>query len=460
MTIRKTVLAGSLAAVTLFAAACSNNTGNSNAGTSGENGNGSSAGATKTITVAYGKWNETDNWGKWLTSVKEEFENANPGVKVELNAIEGSQYATKIPLLMMDEKTAPEVLAEDSFMINADSEAGYLEPLAVDTWDDWSNFNEGIKAAVTGTDGKIYGVPFSTDVRGLYYNKVLFEQAGLPVPWEPKTWDDILTASRTIKAQLPDVIPFWMNSSKAGQEATTMQTLQMLLYGTDDTMFEDGKWVTESPGLLSSLEFINTIYSEGMGPKLSQVMTAQAGQILETDLMPNNKVAIALNGNWLTGNWAPTGGKPWPEALDVYGFAKMPTQNGQGQGFTSMSGGWTLSVGAKSAEKELGFKFIQLATSKEHNKEFAMLDGALTPRTDVAADTEYTGQPGTLYGVAAEFITYTHVRPTNSDYPAVSTAVQEMVEKVASASLKPEAAMKDYAKSVERKVGAEKVMAK
>jgi multiple sugar transport system substrate-binding protein len=125
-----------------------------------------------------------------------------------------------------------------------------------------------------------------------------------------------------------------------------------------------------------------------------------------------------------------------------------------------MSGGWTLSVGAKSAEKELGFKFIQLATSKEHNKEFAMLDGALTPRTDVAADTEYTGQPGTLYGVAAEFITYTHVRPTNSDYPAVSTAVQEMVEKVASASLKPEAAMKDYAKSVERKVGAEKVMAK
>ncbi|WP_341279945.1 extracellular solute-binding protein [Paenibacillus sp. FSL H8-0537] len=454
---KKTILAGTVAALTVFTAACSGNAGtNSTEGAEAT----STAGATKTVKVAYGKWNETDNWGKWLTSVKADFEKANPGVTVELQPIEGSQYATKIPLLMMDGKTAPEVLAEDSFMINADSEAGYLEPLAVDAWEDWSKFNEGIKAAVTATDSKVYGVPFSTDVRGLYYNKELFKKAGLPVPWEPKSWDEVLSASRTIKSKLPDIIPFWMNSGKAGQEATTMQTFEMLLYGTDDTLYEDGKWVTQSPGILSSLNFIHSIYSEGMGPKMSQVLTAQAGQVLETDLMPNQKVAIVLNGNWLTGNWSASGGKPWPEALDVYGFVKMPTEKGQNPGFTSMSGGWTLSVGAKSAEKELGFEFIKMATNEQHNKEFAMLDGALTPRTDVAADTEYTGQPGTLYGVAAEFITYTHVRPTNANYPAVSTSIQEMVEKVASGSLAPEAAMQEYAKSVERTVGADKVAAK
>ncbi|WP_161601315.1 extracellular solute-binding protein [Paenibacillus luteus] len=457
MTGTKKWLAGTIAALTVLTAACSGNT-----GTSDSAGNQANAGgqATKTVKVAYGKWNETDNWGKWLADVKVEFEAANPGVKVELQPIEGSQYATKIPLLMMDGKTSPEVLAEDSFMINADSEAGYLEPLDVASWSDWSNFNDGIKAAVTGKGDSIYGVPFSTDVRGLYYNKELFKQAGLPVPWEPKSWDDILSASRIIKEKLPDIIPFWMNSGKAGQEATTMQTLEMLLYGTDNTLYEDGKWVTQSPGMLSSLQFINSIYSEGMGPKLSQVLTSQAGQVLETDLMPNQKVAIVLNGNWLTGNWAENGGKPWPEALDVYGFVKMPTQNGQEPGFTSMSGGWTLSVGAKSKEKELGFQFIQMATNKVNNKKFAILDGALTPRTDVASDEEYTGQPGTLYGVAAEFITYTHVRPSNSEYPGVSTQIQEMVEKVASGSLSPEDAMKEYAKNVERTVGAEKVTAK
>lgn len=434
-----------------------------NSATPGETGTGNTGGtgeqATKTIKVAYGKWNEADRWGEWLKGVKEEFEAANKGVKVELQAIEGSQYATKIPLLMMDERTAPEVLAEDSFMINADSEAGYLEELNVASWDDWKNFNEGIKAAVTAND-KVYGVPFSTDVRGLYYNKQLFQQAGLSVPWQPKSWNDILDAARTIKEKQPDIIPFWMNTGTAGQEATTMQTFQMLLYGTQDQMYEDGKWVVKSKGLLDTLNFIHDIYSNDLGPKLSQVLTAQAGQVLETDLMPNQKVAIVLNGNWLTGNWGESGGKPWPEALDVYDFVKMPTQNGEAPGFTSMSGGWTLAVAKKSAEKELGFEFIKMAINEKNNKKFAILDGALTPRTDVAKDSEYTGQKGTLYGVAADFITYTHVRPANAEYPSVTSVAQEIVEKVATGALTPEAAMNEYAKNVERTVGADRIVSK
>ncbi|MFC5468931.1 extracellular solute-binding protein [Cohnella suwonensis] len=438
--------------------ACGNN--NSNSSPSGSDSSDSGAPVeSKTIKVAYGKWNETDNWGKWLAGVKTEFEQAHAGVKVELQPIEGSQYSTKAPLLLMDDRTAPEVLAEDSFLINADSAAGYLQELDVASWEDWGKFNEGIKAAVTA-NGKVYGVPFSTDVRGLYYNKELFKKAGLPVPWQPKSWDEVLSASKTIKEKLPDIIPFWMNSGKAGQEATTMQTFEMLLYGTKDTLYDNGKWVVKSPGILSSLQFINNIYSGGMGPKLSQVLTAQAGQVLETDLMPNQKVAIVLNGNWMTGSWAETGSKPWPEALDVYDFVKMPTQNGEDPGFTSMSGGWTLAVGAKSKEKELGFEFIKLAINAKNNKAFAILDGALTPRTDVAADAEYTGQKGTLYGVAADFITYTHVRPANAEYPSVSTQIQEMVEKVAAGNLTPEAAMEEYAKNVERTVGADKVTTK
>lgn len=440
-------IAGLLVILMVVLSACSNSSTSTGSNTS------SGDSTNKIVKVAYGKWNETDNWGKWLTSVKTEFEKAHPGVTVELQPIQGAQYATKIPLLMKDASTAPEVLAEDSFMINADSEAGYLEPLAVDSWSDWNEFNDAIKAAATGKDDKIYGIPFSTDVRGLYYNKAIFEKAGLPVPWQPKNWQDILMAAQTIHEQVPDIIPFWMNSGKAGQEATTMQTFEMLLYGTENTLYEDGKWITQSPGILSTLNFINNIYSNDLGPPLSQVLTAQAGQVLETDLMPNQKVAIALNGNWLTGTWATSGSKPWPEALDTYDFVKMPTQNGQSPGFTSMSGGWTLAVGAKSIEKELGWEFIQLAVNEQHNKEFSMLDGSLTPRLDVAKDKEYTEQPGTLYAKAADFITYTHVRPSTADYPVVSTAIQEMVEKVVTQGASPQEAMTQYAQSVERSVG-------
>ncbi|GGJ04521.1 extracellular solute-binding protein [Paenibacillus hunanensis] len=445
--------AGMLLSLSVFTAACSSG----GTATTGSADGGSASSGSKVVKVAYGKWNDTDVWGKWLADVKTEFEKENPGVTVELQPIQGAQYATKIPLLMSDPKTAPEVLAEDSFMINADSAAGYLEPLAVDQWSDWSKFNDGIKAAVKGKDDKSYGVPFSTDVRGLYYNKELFKKAGLPVPWQPKNWQDILTAAQTLKDKQPDIIPFWMNSSKAGQEATTMQTFEMLLYGTQNTLFENNKWVTQSPGVLSSLQFINDIYSKGLGPQLSQVMTAQAGQVLETDLMPNQKVGIVLNGSWLPSTWASTGSKPWPEALNVYDFVKMPTQNGQDPGYTSMSGGWTLAVGAKAQQKDLGWKFIQMAVNEKYNKEYAMLDSALTPRTDVAKDSEYLSQPGTLYAKAADFIKYTHVRPSNSDYPVVSTAIQQMVETVVTGGASPQDAMNQFSQSVQRSLGADKV---
>ncbi|WP_322923707.1 extracellular solute-binding protein [Paenibacillus campi] len=447
--------AGMLLSLSLFATACSS--GGSATNSSTDSNSAASSSGNKIVKVAYGKWNDADVWGKWLTDVKTEFEKENPGVTVELQPIQGAQYSTKIPLLMSDPKTAPEVLAEDSFMINADSAAGYLEPLAVDQWSDWSNFNEGIKAAVVGKDGKSYGVPFSTDVRGLYYNKELFKKAGLPVPWQPKNWQDILTAAQTLKDKEPSIIPFWMNSSKAGQEATTMQTFEMLLYGTQNTLFENNKWVTQSPGVLNSLQFINNVYSKGLGAPLSQIMTAQAGQVLETDLMPNQKVGIVLNGSWLPSTWAPTGSKPWPQALDVYDFIKMPTENGQAPGYTSMSGGWTLAVGAKSAQKELGWKFIQMAVNKKFNTEYAILDSALTPRTDVAKEAEYLDQPGTLFAKAAEFLKYTHVRPSNSDYPVVSTAIQQMVEAVVTGGASPQQAMQQFTQSVTRSLGADKV---
>jgi len=41
-----------------------------------------------------------------------------------------------------------------------------------------------------GTDGKIYGVPLSVDSLALYYNKDLFNAAGITRP--PETWDEVL----------------------------------------------------------------------------------------------------------------------------------------------------------------------------------------------------------------------------------------------------------------------------
>lgn len=47
-----------------------------------------------------------------------------------------------------------------------------------------------------GTDGKIYGVPLSVDSLALYYNKDIFNAAGISRP--PETWDEVVEDARIL----------------------------------------------------------------------------------------------------------------------------------------------------------------------------------------------------------------------------------------------------------------------
>ncbi|HET7616386.1 MAG TPA: extracellular solute-binding protein, partial [Bacillales bacterium] len=299
------------------------------------------------------------------------------------------------------------------------------------------------------------------DTRGLWYNVDMLKAAGYSVPWQPKSWEDVITATEKIKQKYPDVVPFWMNSGKATGEATTMQTFEMLLYGTNNTLYDEktGKWIVKSPGILDSLKFVNTIYDKGLGPKLSQVLTGQAGNV-EHHMMRKEKIAIALDGNWVPAFWREDGPNPWPEAMKTYHFAAMPTQNGQGAGFTSLSGGWSLAIPAKADSKDLSWEFIKLATNKENMMFADVAMGNLPARKDIEKDPDYAKKLGRSYEKAAEFLKFTHYRPTYEGYTSVSSAIQAAVEGVATGSMTPKAAMEKYAQDVKRAVGADKTETK
>ena len=46
-------------------------------------------------------------------------------------------------------------------------------------------------------DGKQYGLPYNFGMVGFWYNKDLFEQAGIAAP--PATWDELLADVQTLK---------------------------------------------------------------------------------------------------------------------------------------------------------------------------------------------------------------------------------------------------------------------
>ncbi|MGW8747185.1 extracellular solute-binding protein [Streptomyces sp. NPDC055794] len=389
----------------------------------------------------------------YLADIKKQFEKANPGKKVELVPIKApdSEYYTKLQQMLRSPKTAPDLVYEDTFLINSDITSGYLKPLDpyLEKWKDWDRFIDTAKAATAGEDGKTYGVPDGTDTRGLWFSKDVFAKAGLPADWQPKTWAEVLDAARTIKEKVPGVTPINVYTGKPAGEAATMQGFEMLLYGTNDGTTDplydkDGKkWITAGKGFEDSLAFVESVYKEKLGPEVSDALDPNFGTAVRGELLPQGKLGIALDGSWLPQDWLEGSGHEWPEWSKELGLAAMPTQNGQAPGKVSMSGGWAWSIPAKAANPDLAFDFVKTMQTKANAQKWYIANSGIAVREDVANDPAYTAaQPGIKF--FTDLVESTHYRPAYPAYPKVSVAIQEAMEGVTTGDLSVEEAARGY----------------
>lgn len=427
-------------------------------------GGGESGGDANTLKVAYQKFGQFTQMDAHMKKVKEEFEKANDGMTVELVPIEAQEadYFAKLALMNRSPSTAPDVMYEDTFMVKTDVEAGYLAPLDeyIAEWEDWEQFPENARQAGAGDDGKIYGIPMGTDTRAIWYNQEILSAAGVEVPWQPATWDDILETAEAVKAHDPEVVPFNIYSGKGQSEGASMQGFQMLLSGTEDELFdsEEQKWILGSQGFVDSLGFIEDIYQGGLGPTPQQALDKNIGTTINSEWIPGGQLAMSLDGSWASGTWIESGSAPWPEWSEVMQVAAMPTQEGQEPGRTSMSGGWTLAMGAGSENKDAAWEFISTALSKDNSLSYDVAASQVAVRTDVAEDPEYTDANPT-FGFFSELVADTHFRPANSDYSKISAEITVAMESVMTGQQTPEEAAETYDKAVIGIVGEENTMA-
>jgi len=389
--------------------------------------------------------NSTTGDGKayWEDTVAA-FEDANPGVTINIQSIQNEDMDGKLQTAL-NSGDAPDIfMARGGGKLADVVEAGQAMDLSDALTQETRDALGEASLAAFSVDGSVYGVPTAVLPGGIYYSKDLFAQAGLPTDWQPESWDDILSAARTIKEKLPDVTPINVYAGKAAGEATTMQGFEMLLYGTDDELYDADtqKWITGSQGFTDSLAFLETIYGEGLAPSLDIALDASVGARVATELLPQGKLAMAVDGSWLPGGWI-TGDNAWPEWEDTLGMAAMPTQDGQDPGFTSMSGGWTLAVGAHAGDPQAAFDFIATALNKENSLKYDTENSQIAVRTDVAEDPEYLGfNPS--FEFFSSLVDYTHFRPATPDYSQISSNIQVAAESVATGQATAEEAAATY----------------
>ncbi|ROP34658.1 extracellular solute-binding protein [Pseudokineococcus lusitanus] len=447
---RRAALLGAGAAVTLVAAGC---------------GGPSDAERAQVLRVAYQQFGGSENVPLWFDDLEERFEASHPGVDLQVTPVVagGNDYFTKLNLMRGSPRTAPDVVLQDTFQINSDIEAGFLLPLddRLAQWEDWPQF-AGSEAATTGRDGRVYGVSMGTDTRGLWHNTDLLEEAGVETPWRPSTWEEVLDAARAVRdAGLTapdgrDVIPLNVYGGSSVGEVTSMQGVQMLLAGTGDVLYDEetDRWVTGSRGFEDSMGFLSTVYAEGLGPSLDLALDPQLQYAMAGQLIPAQRVAIALDGSWQVTNWQEGGAGEWPEWTEVLDVAPMPTQEGQDPGAVSMSGGFAFGVSATAPDPDLAFELVAEAAGRESSLAYYLAAQQISVRADVTADPRYAEQnPRTA--ALTELVEVTRFRPAYQEYPRISNEISTVAESVITGERTPAEATADYDAAVTDIVGAD-----
>lgn len=198
------------------------------------------------VAADYGT-NSANSSEKYWSAVASEFESKNPGIKVDVDVRPWKTVDSDVAT-MVKEGRAPDIAQVGSYANYVQQGELYSadEVLSIPTQ---ANFLTQLSEA-----GKVnrvqYGLPFVASTRLLFYNKELFDQAGLDAP---KNWDDIQSDAEALKAQgvtTPFALPL-------GSEEAQGETLMWLLSGGGGyTDTADGSYNIDSEQNIKTFEWL------------------------------------------------------------------------------------------------------------------------------------------------------------------------------------------------------------
>ena len=269
------------------------------------------------------------------------------------------------------------------------------------------NWDEYIEGPLESTmmDGKHYGIPFATNCTALYYNKDMFDAAGIDYPDENTTWDEFHEMAKALTKD--GVYGF-------GNAATN----------TDEGTFQCLQWLYTAGGSYTDIEDGVDAY------KLMQEMIEDGSWTKECV----NWTQSDVNNNFMAGNLAMQQNGPWQipgieaNAPDLnYGVTVLPKKDADSGQATSILGGENMGVVNKDdtsgAEAFLKY-YDQTDVMVDAMKQY----GSYPPKTEAANDTYWTEDP-----IQKAFLTQIETsipRGPSASWPSYSSAIQTGFQEV------------------------------
>ena len=354
------------------------------------------------------------------------------GVKVEFKYLENEAFKAKLPTMLQADESRPDLFYSwGGGVMQAQDKAGFLKDVTKDVAS-WESELAPTAVDAFKVDGKVVGVPFEVGEVAFYYNKKLFEKAGVKAE-EIKSWDDFLGAVKKLKAA--GITPIVVGAGEKWPMHFYYSYLVTRIGG--EHALADAKAGKDGG-------FKNPIFVEA-GKRLQELAALEPFQpgYLSTKhaessgMFGDGKAAMDLMGQWLLSMQGPnsTSGKGLAEEdIGILSFPVVP--GGKGKATDTLGGinGWLVS---KSAPPE-AIDFLKFFSQQKYAKETAE-KAAYIP---VVKGSE-SGFTDPLFKRLADDLSKTTYHQNFFDQdlgPSVGRVVNDVSVAVAAGQMTPEAA--------------------
>lgn len=310
------------------------------------------------VEITLAGWGSSPDESELLKQVLADFEQKHPNIKVKHEVIT-DQYMDVMKTRLIGGQ-GPDVFYLDAFEAPGLIETGVLEPLDdyVTEEFDTADFEKPLLEAFQ-KDGKTYGFPKGYSTLALFYNKKMFQDAGVEVP---KTWDELREVSKKLtKGQ--EVYGF-------GQNAELARTY-FIAESKGGKVVEDNKAAFADPKVIEGLQpYLDQALIDKTAAQPSQVGAGWTGE-----MFGQGKAAMVIEGNWAI---------PYLQSTFSgieFGTAEVPTIDGN-NGTMAFTVSYVMN--AASEKKQASWELISYLTGKEGMETWTSKGFELPSRKSVA----------------------------------------------------------------------------
>jgi raffinose/stachyose/melibiose transport system substrate-binding protein len=366
------------------------------------------------------------------SQIAKDYEAEHKGVKVEFKYLENEAFKAKLPTMLQSDDSRPSLFYSwGGGVMQAQDKAGLLKDLTGEVAATEANLAPTAVDAFR-VNGKVVGVPWQTGEVAFFYNKKLFEKAGVKAE-DIKTWDDFLAAVKNIKAA--GITPIVVGAGEKWPIHFYYSYLVMRIGGEHaladakagkDGGFKNATFVEAGKRLRELAEL------EPFQPGYLQTSHAQSA-----GLFGDGKAAMDLMGDWLIGMQGPssTSGKGLAEEdIGILSFPVVPGGKGKP---TDTLGGINGFLVTKTAPKE-AVDFLNFFSQEKYAKQAAETGAYIPVYKGMAANVK---DPLVKQIAQNRAVSTYHQNYFDQDLgPSVGRVINDISVAVAAGEMKPEAA--------------------